>query len=175
MIRPELRDALMRHRETLAAGMALAAARWLATRGGWVLAGVGLLAAAVALGWVVLALRRARFSRPVADPGLVELDEGRIGYFGAGGAVLGGYVTLADLAEIRLLSLRGHQYWRLKSADGQALLIPVAAKGAGSLYDAFATLPGIEMGAMGAALSSSLTAQSLWKRSPPRGLDSGRR
>ena len=43
-----------------------------------------------------------------------------IGYFGAGGSVMGGYVALEDLSEIRLLNLSGVQYWRLKTADGQA-------------------------------------------------------
>lgn len=164
MIRPELRAWLMRHAEALGAGAALALALWVATRGGWFLAAIGLAFGAVALGWAVLALRRARFALPVSEPGLVEVDEGRIGYFGAGGTVLGGYVALEDLAEIRLLRLRGHQYWRLKSRDGQALLIPTAAAGAPALYDAFATLPGIEMRRLSSALDTRANAQSLWQR-----------
>lgn len=164
MIRPELRAWLTRHAEVLAAGGALALALWVGTRGGWFLAAVGLAFGALALGWAVLALRRARFALPVSEPGLVEIDEGRIGYFGAGGAVLGGYVALEDLAEIRLLRLGGHQYWRLKTADGQALLIPTAAAGAAALYDAFATLPGIEMGRFTRALDTRINAQSLWLR-----------
>lgn len=164
MIRPELRLWLIRNAEALAAVAALAVALWVATRGGWFLAAIGAALGALALGWAVLALRRARFARPVADPGMVEIDEGRIGYFGAGGSVLGGYVALAELSEIRLLRLRGHQYWRLKTGDGQALLIPTAAAGAPALYDAFATLPGIEMGRIARALDTSASAQSLWQR-----------
>lgn len=167
MIRPELRETLMRHRETLAALAVMALSLWLATRGGWFLAGVGLVCLAVSLGWAVLALRRTRFARPVSEPGMVELDEGRLGYYGAGGGVLGGMMALEDLDEIRLLSLRGHQYWRLKSAGGQALLIPVAAQGSEVLFDAFATLPGIDMRVLGAALSSRVAAQSLWQRRRP--------
>jgi len=95
---------------------------------------------------------------------VVELVEGRIGYFGAGGSVMGGYVALEDLSEIRLLNLSGVQYWRLKTADGQALLIPTAAAGAPVLYDAFAALPGIDMGAVVSALDRRIAAQSLWSR-----------
>lgn len=164
MIRPELRAWATRHAEALAAGGALALALWVGTRGGWFLAGIGVAFGALALGWAVLALARARFALPISEPGVVEIDEGRIGYFGAGGAVLGGYVALEDLAEIRLLRLRGHQYWRLKSADGQALLIPTAAAGAPALYDAFASLPGIEMRRLTSALDTSANAQSLWQR-----------
>lgn len=164
MIRPELRDHLARHREGYAAGLALAGAVWLATRGGWFLAGLGGAAGLIAAGWLLAALRRARFLRPISDPGVIDLDEGRIGYFGAGGAVLGGYLALEDISEIRLLRMRGGQVWRLKSRDGQALLLPVAASGSEKLFDAFATLPGIDMGRLTAALGAPDTVQSLWRR-----------
>lgn len=164
MIRPELRAHLIRQREAYVAALALAASLWIGTRGGWVLAAMGLCLAALAAGWLVLALRRARFARPVSDPGVVDLDEGRIGYWGIGGSVLGGTMALEDLVEIRLLILKDSQFWRLKSRDGQALLVPVAAAGSEKLFDAFAGLPGIDMGAMAAALDRRLTAQSLWRR-----------
>lgn len=164
MIRPELRAALWAHRETPAAGALALAGLWLATRGGWFLGGLGLIVAGLGAGWAVLALRRARFARPVTDPGLVEIDEGRIGYYGAGARGLGGYVALDDLIEIRLLRLNGQSFWRLKTLDAQAILIPVAAAGAEGLHDAFATLPGIDMGALVAALDRPGTVQSLWSR-----------
>ncbi|MFD2172690.1 hypothetical protein [Rhodobacter lacus] len=154
----------MQHRETLAAGLCLGLALWIASRGGWLLAVLGLGLAVLCGAWALLAWRRTRFARPVAAPGVVDLDEGRIGYYGSGGATLGGYMALADLIEIRLLHLNGAPCWRLKSRDGQALLIPVAAAGAEKLFDAFATLPGIELGRLSAALSSRIAAQSLWQR-----------
>lgn len=174
MIRPELRAALLRHRETLAAAGVAGLGLWIASLGGWLLGPLGLGLCALALGWAATALRRARFARAVTDPGLVEVDEGRIGYFGAGSTVLGGYIALADLAEIRLLTLRGAQHWRLKTGDGQALLIPVAAAGAPALYDAFAALPGIDMGRLAAALDQRVAAQSLWHRPARASLDLAR-
>ena len=162
-MRPELRAALHRHREVIAAGVAAMLGVWIAALGGWFLLGVGLGLAAVALVWGASALRRLRFARPVTDPGMVEIDEGRIGYFGAG-AALGGYVALNDLSEIRLLRLRSARYWRLKTADGQAILIPIASAGAEALYDAFATLPGIDMRRLTDALGQETVVQSLWSR-----------
>lgn len=163
MIRPELAARLRLWQESAAAAAVLALGVWIASLGGWLLQPVGALIGALGAGWLVIALRRLRFARPVADPGVVELDEGQIGYFGAGQG-LGGYVALEDLSEIRLLTLRGRKHWRLKGKDGSAILIPVAAHGASVLYDAFSSLPGIDMGALAAALDRDLPAQSLWKR-----------
>lgn len=163
MIRPAARAALLRWREVGAALATLGGGLWLVSLGGWLMQGLGLVVAGLGAGWTVIALRRMRFLRAVTAPGLVEVDEGQISYFGAGPA-LGGQVALRDLAEIRLLHLRGEHFWRLKQADGQAILIPVAAAGAAALYDAFATLPGIDMRRLSAALNQRATAQSLWRR-----------
>lgn len=163
MIRPELAARLTRHRETLAAAGLGVFGLWVAAQGGYLLTPLGLGLAGLGAAWGLMAWRRARFSRPVATPGLVDLDEGRVGYYGAGQG-LGGYIALEDLSEIRLLHLRGAHYWRLKSATGEAVLIPVAATGSEKLYDAFASLPGIDMGALTAALDRRVAAQSLWRR-----------
>lgn len=163
-MRPELRAFLSRRGESLAAAAGCLAGGWIAVQGGWFLALVGGALALLCLGWAVTALRRARFQpAEVSGPGLVELIEGRIGYFGAG-AVLGGQVALDDLAEIRLITLRDARYWRLKTLDGQALLIPTATAGAEVLYDAFAALPGIDMGRITVALDSRSVVLSLWSR-----------
>ena len=64
------------------------------------------------------------------------------------------FVGLPDLTEIRLLTLRGRRIWKLRPASGDALHIPVEAQGADALFDAFAGLPGIDMGALLAALGA---------------------
>ena len=72
--------------------------------------------------------------------------------------------------------MRGRRLWRLKQSDGQALLIPVDAKGAERLFDAFANLPGMDSAALVAALEPdalpsgmalTLAAQTrvIWRRS----------
>ena len=103
----------------------------------------------LAFWWLILALRRIRFDRPGHAPGVVEVDEGQVGYLGP---TFGGYVSLRELTEVQLMTLRGERHWRLKQADGQALLIPHGAAGAEALFDAFATLPGADMAVFTAAL-----------------------
>ena len=127
MIRPELRVRLHRWREVIAAGMALAFGLWVAAQGGLVLTPLGLALAALALGWGVVALRRLRFQLAVGAPGIVEVDEGQVGYFGPS---FGGFVSLSDLAELRLTEFHGKRQWRLRTLDGQVLSVPIDAAGA---------------------------------------------
>lgn len=135
--------------------MALACAAtglWLVWLGGYLLMPLGAAMFAVGLGWAVLAVRRVRFAGGGDAPGLVEVDEGQIAYFGP---QAGGAVALPDLVELRLISMRGRRLWRLRQADGQALLIPVEAAGADRLFDAFASLPGMDTAALVAALATA--------------------
>lgn len=150
MIRPELRAALWRGREVIAAGAVVALGLWVAGQGGYVLVPFGGVVAAFGAGLGVQAWRRMRFAQGGDSPGLVEVDEGQISYMGP---TLGGFVAVPDLVELRLVAMRGRRLWRLKQADGQVLLVPVDAAGADQLFDVFATLPGMDMAALLAALA----------------------
>ncbi|PJF08380.1 hypothetical protein [Pseudorhodobacter sp. MZDSW-24AT] len=150
MIRPEAQAALWRWRE-VGVGMAvLALGLWLMRLGGYLLLPLGATVALAGLALGVLAWRRLQFVTAGAAPGVVQLDEGQISYMGP---QVGGFVSLRDLVELRLISLRGRRLWRLKQADGQALLIPVEAAGAEALFDAFSSLPGLSSAALVAALA----------------------
>lgn len=151
MIRPELRAALHRNAELLAALVLAAFGLWIATRGGYLLTPLGLALLAMGAGWALTTWRRLRFQQAGDAPGIVRVTEAQIAYYGPR---TGGFVGLPDLAEIRLLTLRGRRIWKLKQADGQLLHIPVESDGAEALFDAFATLPGIDMAALVAALGS---------------------
>lgn len=150
MIRPTALATLSRWREPALGAAVVVLGLWTATRGGPILAALGVATTALGTGLSLTAFRRMRFAQAVDAPGLVELVEGEVRYFGP---TFGGTVSLADLTEIRLMTLRGRRMWRLKQSDGQALLIPVDAAGAEALYDGFSTLPGLDMGAVLAALS----------------------
>lgn len=151
-VRPEVMALAVRWREAgLGVGLGLFGL-WVAAQGGYLLLPFGAVVAALGAGWAVLAVRRLRFDQGWDGPGVVEVDEGQIGYLGPGA---GGFVSLVDLIEVRLLSLRGRRVWRLKQADGQALLIPVDAAGADRLFDAFASLPGMDSAALVAALEGA--------------------
>jgi len=149
LIRPSARATLTRWREVALSAAVALAGLWIATRGGPILAVAGLALAALGAGLTLTAFRRLRFAQDIAAPGLVEVVEGEVRYFGP---PFGGTVSLADLTEIRLLILRGRRLWRLKQSDGQALLIPVDAAGAETLYDGFTSLPGLDMGQVLTAL-----------------------
>ncbi len=151
LIRPEIIEGVSRFREVLLGGALMAVGLWVGAQGGYVLVPVGVVVVGLGLAWAMLALRRLRFAQAPDGPGLVELDEGQVGYLGPG---TGGYVSLVDLVELRLLRLRGRLVWRLKQGDGQALLIPVDAAGAEALFDAFASLPGMDTAALVAGLQA---------------------
>ncbi len=173
MIRPAVLALLLRAREVILAAVVVAFGGWLIALGGYVLTPLGLAVAALGLSWGLLGLRRMRFAQGSDAPGVVEVDEGQVGYLGP---TAGGFVSLPELVEIRLLTLRGRRMWRLKQADGQAVLIPVDAAGSDRLFDAFASLPGMDSGALvqalepassdGATLPSAQTPEIkvIWRR-----------
>lgn len=150
MIRPELAVVLGRWREVAAAAGLGALGLWFMALGGLLLIPVGAALLVLALAWGTLAARRMRFGQGVHAPGIVEVDEAQVSYLSPDG---GGFVSLSDLVELRLVPLSGRRYWRLKQADGQALLVPVEAQGADRLFDAFAALPGMDSHALVASLS----------------------
>jgi hypothetical protein len=150
-IRPELLDSAHRWREVIAGAALALFGLWTATRGGYLLTPLGLALLALGAAWVLTAWRRLRFRQDGEAPGIVRVTEAQIAYFGPR---VGGFVGLPDLSEIRLLTLRGRRIWTLKQGDGQLLHIPVEADGAEALFDAFATLPGIDMAALVAALGA---------------------
>lgn len=167
MIRPELRRWLSRWAEALIAAAVSLAGLWLILRGGWFFALIGALAVLVGAALLIGAWRRMPFRRRISAPGVVEIDEGIIRYYGA--TALGGEIALRDVTEIRLLRLGGRGHWRLRAASGEALLVPVDAAGADGLAHAFTALPGLDMGALSAALAHVAeqddAVRPVWRRS----------
>ncbi len=159
-VRPEARILLNRWSEMALALSVVLAGLWLIRMGGYFLGPVGVALCALGGAWALLALRRIRFQRPVSAPGVVEVDEGQVGYLGP---TFGGYVSLRELVEVRMIRLHGQPHWRLKQADGQTLLIPASATGADGLFDAFASLPGASTAAFAAAVDLRGDAQIVWR------------
>ncbi|WBU64336.1 hypothetical protein [Paracoccus aerodenitrificans] len=167
LIRPELARWLTQRRELLAALATVLFGGWLALRGGWFFFALGAAVFATGAVWAVTSWRRLAFLHDVTAPGVVEVVEGEIRYFGA--RSLGGSIALHELNEIRLIRLNGQDHWRLKSRDGQALLIPVEARGAEQLADAFTALPGLDLGRVSAALQQTEgpSLRIVWTRPKP--------
>ena len=157
MIRPELQQRLIRHRELIAALAVAALGLWTAWQGGYLLVPLGLIVAGLGIGWAILSARRLRFQQEGDAPGILRVTEAQIAYMGPR---TGGFIGLPDLAELRLLTLRGRRIWKLRSATGETLHIPVESAGADALFDAFATLPGMDTATLVAALSAETTTDS---------------
>jgi hypothetical protein len=160
MIRPEIWALALRSQEVIFAAILAIFGLWMMVLGGYVLTPIGGILLALAASMGVLALRRLRFSRDVGAFGVVEVDEAQIGYFGPSE---GGFISLQDMIELRLLRVGGVDMWRLKQSDGQTLLIPVGATGADRLFDAFAALPNMNSADLVASLAGS-DMRMIWQR-----------
>jgi hypothetical protein len=160
-LRPAARETLRRWSEVAAAGCFALLGVWAFTAGGYFFIPLGSLLAAFGVLWALVAFRRLRFLRPVDAPGVVEVMEGQISYLGP---VFGGTLALSDLSEVRLIMVANRPHWRIRTHQGEALLIPADAAGAERLHDAFATLPGIDMAALSRALGQGGSTWPLWTR-----------
>lgn len=151
-IRPEAAQSLIRWREVLIGAAVLALGAWWALALSGILSWVGyvLLPIGAALG--VVGVQRARFRNTGSGgPGMVQIDEGRVTYFGP---LTGGTVDLADMTSLTIEPSAKPAHWGLHQPGQPALMIPTTAEGADALFDAFATLPGLRVQKMLAALSS---------------------
>jgi hypothetical protein len=151
-VRPDVTAAIWRLREILLTLTLAAIGLWLILLGGWVLVPLGLIVLAISITFTRHALARLKFQQAVGAPGIVELDEAQLGYLGP---EVGGFISLDEAVELRLVTMHGRRLWRIKQADGQAMLVPVDATGAAQLFDAFASLPGMDVSALAAAVSAA--------------------
>ncbi|MFO7771737.1 MAG: hypothetical protein R6V38_10405 [Roseovarius gahaiensis] len=139
-MRPEAQAALRKWREALTGGVVVALGLW------WVFGFVGLLHwlgyPVVLLGFALvwIGFQRARFRIGQNGPGVVQVDEGQIAYFGP---LNGGVVALADITRLTVDRTGHPSHWRLSQPGQPDLVIPLTARGADRLFDAFAQLPGL--------------------------------
>lgn len=165
-IRPELRAALWRWRESLIGALvALVGLFWIIGPGGllgwigWVLVPLG------AVGGVI-GFQRARFRTGGGGPGVVQVDEGQITYFGPLG---GGAVAARDLERLVLDPTARPPHWVLGQAGQPPLHIPINAEGAEGLFDAFSLLPGLKTERMLNELNGgAVHPVVIWERTPLR-------
>jgi hypothetical protein len=124
--------------------------------------GLGLMLAVSGAILFVLGLQRARFRNESGGVGVVEVDEGLITYFGP---LEGGAVSVQALSRIELEPDAKPLHWVLSEPGQPSLLVPVNAKGADGLFDAFSALPGIDIEKVLAMLKKKpKTRQLVWER-----------
>ena len=167
MIRAEAKAALWRMREVLAGlGAVLLGLYWAFFTGGGLLHWVGYVVALLGAAMLAAGWQRMRFRRGTGGPGVVQVVEGRITYFGP---LSGGVADLESLTSVTLDPTAKPAHWLLAQPGQPPLAIPVNAEGADALFDAFAHLPGIQTGTMLRALEQGGSAPIVvWRKAPVR-------
>ncbi|XDA97350.1 hypothetical protein AB1M95_14685 [Sulfitobacter sp. LCG007] len=165
-IRPEARAQLLRWREAILGVVLLVPGGvWFQPPHGlMLLPALGCVVAGCALIWI--GFQRGRFRGPEGGVGAVQVDEGRITYFGP---LTGGSVALRELERLTLLRDPSPAHWCLDQPGEPPLMIPVNAAGTDALFDAFATLPGLRTERMLHELRNpGVQGVVIWERSPSR-------
>jgi len=120
-------------------------------------------AVAVGVGLMLTALQRLRFGRHAGGPGVVQVDERRLSYFGP---LSGGIIDLDDLARLAIDGSAYPPHWVLTGPGGQVVQVPINAEGADALFDAFAALPGLATERLIAAVQSPPAAHLILWQAP---------
>ncbi|MGF1446345.1 MAG: hypothetical protein ACFBRM_09105 [Pikeienuella sp.] len=136
------------------------------------LVGGGLLGA-----WALAAWRRTRLAAKAGmqaaggGPGLVRIEEGRIGYYGP---ETGGFAGLDAISAVAVETGSGGAItaWVLRDGSGNRLTIPAGALGADALPDQLTALPGFDAAAVVRAVPSVPGVHIVWRRpgTEPRSL-----
>lgn len=166
-LRPAARAALWRWREALTGTGVVLFGFWWGVGAATLVQWIGWAFVAIGLALLVGGIQRGRFRTDAEGPGVVQVDERRLSYFGP---LTGGIIDMDDLTLLELdpQAMPG-AHWILTGQGGQRVAVPVNADGADALFDLFASLPGIRTADMLAALEQSPTNRiTIWNRPPAR-------
>lgn len=161
-LRPEARAALIRWRLPLiGAGVVVLGLYW----------GLGSFGLLRWLGWVlvvsgaalaVTGIQQARFRQSGLGPGVVQVTEGQIAYFGP---ETGGIVATDLLQELAIVNTGTARHWALVHEGGPPVSIPSDAMGAEQLFDAFGALPGLSASSLVQAIHDPAPGRRIvWRR-----------
>jgi len=140
-IRPEVLSGIWRWREALfGLFMAACGMYWAVSQQG-VLAAIGTSLAVVGSLIIFAGIQRTRFRVGAGGPGVVQVHERLVTYYGP---LEGGSVSIDALASVELEPrAKPAAEWVLTEVGGTPLHIPTNAENAEMLFDVFATLDGI--------------------------------
>lgn len=168
LIRPDVKAKLWLWREPLV-GAALSALGllWVFTERGLVF-WVGVALALVGGLAIWTGLQRLRFRVGDGGPGVVQVTERQVTYFGPD---TGGAVSIDALSQVALAPGDPFNAWVLTESTGVSLEIPTHAEGADALFDVFSALDGIRTEHMLAQLKSPpKSATIIWQAARPTAL-----
>lgn len=157
VLRPGARTALARWREALIGAAVALAGVWGAMTQTGVTFYLSVPAVAVGLALMWEGVRRARLPQGGGGPGVVEVDERQITYFGPGG---GAAVSIDALTRVEIVTndagpFGSDLYWVFEAEGAAPLFVPGDAVGAGAIFDALTALPGVDFGQATAAAGST--------------------
>jgi len=165
MIRDSALQTLTRLRGVLIALGVAGLGLWWALRSYGILEWLGYLLVVLGLALLWTSLQRLRFGAGRDDgPGLVQVDEGQIVYFGP---LTGGLVAHSNLRSLGIDPTGKPAHWVLGQTGGDDLFIPVTATGSEALFDYFSALPGMRIDRLlSAARGGFDTPTQLWTLPP---------
>ena len=140
--RPEAKATIWRFRDVWGALAVLGLGAWWAATGlgfvqwlGYIIAGLGVVL-------LIAGIQRGRFRQGTDGPGVVQITERRLAYFGP---LDGGVLDIADMSRLSF-DPTGHPapYWVLTGPEARDLSIPTTATGAEALFDVFSALPDLK-------------------------------
>ena len=149
-IRSEVKNALWRWRESLTGGAVGLFGLWGALSADGTARMLGLAFTVAGAVLTFAGLQRARFRVGHGGPGVVQVDEGQVTYFGP---LDGGTVAVRMLERVELDPASKPATWILTESGQPPLAVPTTALGAEALFDVFATLDGIQTERMLAELN----------------------
>ena len=162
-IRPAAKSLILRWREALAGGAILCLGLYWSfgvTPG--LLSWIGYLAVLLGAALLFAGLQKGRARLGGGGPGVVQVVERRIGYFGP---LTGGMVDLDAITALSFDPTEFPPHWIIARETGPALHIPVNAEGSDALFDVFSSLPGLSPGRIASAARQQGTRPVvLWRR-----------
>lgn len=165
--RPEAKATLWRWRDVIVAGTVGLLGLWLVITGLGIVLWLGWALVIIAVGLLIAGVQRVRFRQGGDGPGVVQITERRLAYFGP---LSGGVMDITDISRL-VFDPHGHPapYWVLTGPEARDIAIPVTAKGAEALFDTFSALPGMKTEKMLRVLSDPPAQREvIWQR--PRDL-----
>ncbi len=166
-IRPPVLAHFTKWREAYFVAFILLLGFWLFMRGSatlnLVLQGLGLVVSLFGIVLLRTTIQRIRFRRAQKAPGVVDVTEREISYFGP---MHGKTISLDSLQKIELRESEAYAaIWVLHHSEGDPMIVPTSAKGSDRLFDAFTGLSGVKMDALVAAVNQTpVKPHVIWQR-----------
>ena len=167
-IRPPVMEHFAKWREAYFVALVLMLGVWLFVYGNqtlnFVLQALGLVIWLVGMVLLRTTIQRIRFRRSQKAPGIVDVTEREISYFGP---MHGKTISLESLNKIELRESEAYAaIWVLHHTEGDPMIVPTTAKGSDRLFDAFTSLSGVQMSALVSAINQvPVHSQVIWERS----------